>query len=165
MNIQIEKADYWNEKHRADIPMLLDAYAHDPMGGGNPLKETVKANLVSELAKRPYAFSVIAYVDGEAAGLANCFEGFSTFACKPLVNIHDIAVLPEYRGLGISQKLLEKVEEIATEKGCCKITLEVLGNNAVAQGAYRKFGFAAYELDPEAGSAQFWEKKLGTAHI
>ncbi|WP_345990598.1 GNAT family N-acetyltransferase [Sulfurimonas sp. HSL1-2] len=163
MNIQIVKADYCNEIHWADIPMLLDAYARDPMGGGQPLKETVKASLVSELAKRPYAFTVIAYADGKPAGLANCFEGFSTFACKPLVNIHDIAVLPEYRGIGISQKLLEKVEEIATEKGCCKITLEVLGNNAVAQAAYRKFGFAAYELDPAAGSAQFWEKKLDLA--
>ncbi|MHC3994431.1 GNAT family N-acetyltransferase [Thiomicrolovo sp. ZZH C-3] len=160
MNIETVKADYSSDKHRADIPMLLDAYARDPMGGGKPLGITVKANLVTELAKRPYAFSVIAYADGEPVGLANCFEAFSTFACKPLVNIHDIAVLPEYRGLGISQKLLEKVEEIATAKGCCKITLEVLGNNAVAQNAYRKFGFAAYELDPEAGSAQFWEKRL-----
>ncbi|WP_345971402.1 GNAT family N-acetyltransferase [Sulfurimonas sp. HSL1-6] len=160
MNIQVVKADYSNEKHKAEIPMMLDAYARDPMGGGKPLDDVVKHNLVTELSKRPYAFSVIAYADGEPAGVANCFEGFSTFACKPLVNIHDITVLPKYRGLGISQKLLEKVEEIAAEKGCCKITLEVLGNNAVAQGAYRKFGFAAYELDPKAGSAQFWEKKL-----
>ncbi|UFS63729.1 GNAT family N-acetyltransferase [Sulfurimonas sp. HSL-3221] len=160
MNIQVVKADYSSEKHKAEIPMMLDAYARDPMGGGKPLDDVVKHNLVTELSKRPYAFSVIAYANGEPAGLANCFEGFSTFACKPLVNIHDITVLPKYRGLGISQKLLEKVEEIASSKECCKITLEVLGNNVVAQGAYKKFGFAAYELDPEAGSAQFWEKKL-----
>ena len=95
-----------------------------------------------------------------AAAVANCFEGFSTFACKPLVNIHDITVLPQYRGKGISQRVLEKIEAIARSKGCCKITLEVLGNNTVAQSAYKKFGFGAYELDPKAGSAQFWEKKL-----
>ena len=33
-------------------------------------------------------------------GLATTFEGFSTFAAKPLINIHDIAVLPDYRGRG-----------------------------------------------------------------
>ncbi len=162
MYLEIVTADYTNPKHTAAIPMLLDAYASDPMGGGTPLDEAVKRNLVHELSKRPHAFSILAYADGEPAGLVNCFEGFSTFACKPLVNIHDITVLGKYRGLGISQKLLEKVEEIAISKGCCKITLEVLGNNAVAQGAYKKFGFGAYELDPEAGSAQFWEKKLST---
>lgn len=160
MKIEVVQADYADEKHRYEIPMLLDAYASDPMGGGTPLSPDVKHNLVSELSKRPYAFTVIAYVNGEPAGLANCFEAFSTFACKPLVNIHDIAVIAKFRGLGISQMLLEKVEEIAQSKGCCKLTLEVLGNNAVAQGAYKKFGFCAYELDPAAGSAQFWEKKL-----
>ena len=160
MKLTVVPADYTNQKHQAEIPMLLDAYASDPMGGGVSLREAVKRDLVGELAKRPYAFSVIAYVDGEPAGLANCFEGFSTFACKPLVNIHDITVLGKYRGKGISQKLLEKIEEIAVAKGCCKITLEVLGNNTVAKNAYKKFGFGAYELDPEAGSAQFWEKKL-----
>jgi hypothetical protein len=25
-----------------------------------------------------------------AVGLVNCFEGFSTFACKPLVNVHEL---------------------------------------------------------------------------
>jgi len=56
--------------------------------------------------------------------------------------------------------LLEKVEEVACSKGCCKITLEVLSNNEIAKCAYSKFGFAGYELDPEAGSALFWQKKL-----
>lgn len=160
MKISVVRADYANAGHAAAIPMLLDAYARDPMGGGMGLAEKVKKNLTHELAKRPYALSLIAYVDDEPAGLLNGFEAFSTFACEPLINIHDIAVLPEYRGLGISQKLLEEVQEIALEKGCCKLTLEVLSNNSVAQGAYRKFGFSAYELDPEAGKAQFWEKKL-----
>jgi ribosomal protein S18 acetylase RimI-like enzyme len=160
MKIEVVQADYANGKHREEIPLLLDAYASDPMGGGQPLDAYAKRHLVDELSRRPYAFSVIAYADGEPAGLANCFEGFSTFACKPLVNVHDIAVLSPYRGLGISQKLLAKIEAVAASKGCCKLTLEVLGNNAVAQRAYKKFGFAAYELDPEAGSAQFWEKRL-----
>ncbi|WP_340677047.1 GNAT family N-acetyltransferase [Paraglaciecola sp.] len=162
MVIEIVKADYKNDKHKTDIPALLNAYATDPMGGGKPLAEDVQRNLVNELAKLPHAFSVLAYVDGKAAGLVNCFEAFSTFACKPLINIHDVVVLDTYRGRGLSQLMLNKVEEMAVAKGCCKVTLEVLSNNTVAKSAYLKFGFAGYELDPQAGSALFWQKTLSS---
>ncbi|MGD8711331.1 MAG: GNAT family N-acetyltransferase [Thiohalophilus sp.] len=160
MNIEILKADYSNKAHEKAIPMLLDAYARHTIGGGKPLKDSVKSRLVSELAKLPHAFSVIAYVDGQPAGLVNCFKGFSTFQCRPLVNIHDIVVMDQFRGIGLSQKMLDKVEHIAREEGCCKLTLEVLDNNKIAKSAYRKFGFAAYELKPEMGTAQFWQKLL-----
>ncbi len=160
MKIEVIKADYSDEKHRKEIPMLLERYAMDAMGGGKPLDSTVKDNLVGELAKLPHAFSIIAYADGQPAGLVNCFEVFSTFSCKPLVNIHDVAVLEEYRSKGISQKMLDKVEQIAKLKGCCKITLEVLSKNEIAKSAYQKFGFSGYELDPQAGTALFWQKPI-----
>lgn len=160
MNIKIIRADYLNKQHNQEIPMLLEKYAADAMGGSTKLSETVKNNLVSELSKLPHAFSVIAYADCQPAGLANCFEVFSTFSCKPIVNIHDVVVLDEYRGNGVSQRMLEKVEEIARARGCCKITLEVLSKNDVAKSAYEKFGFSGYELDPEAGSALFWQKLI-----
>lgn len=160
MNISVQLANYQNPNHAQAIISLLNAYAYDPMGGGHSLPQTVQATLVGELAKRSFALSFIAYVDNKPAGLVNTFEGFSTFAGKPLINIHDIVVLPEYRGLQISQKLLQAVEKIAIEKGCCKITLEVLQGNIAAQNAYRKAGFAGYELDPKMGQALFWQKKL-----
>lgn len=160
IKIEVFKADYLNDQHKKDISALLDKYAIDPMGGGKPLSEKVKDNLVTELSKIPHAFSVIAYVDGKAAGLINCFEAFSTFLCKPLINIHDVVVLNEFRGNGISQKMLSEVEEIAKSKGCCKVTLEVLSNNEVAKSAYSKFGFSGYELAPKAGQALFWQKNL-----
>ena len=160
MNINIIKADYSDGKHGAEIPMLLNLYASDPMGGGAALSCHVLTNLVAALAEIPHAFSVIAYVDNKPAGLVNCFETFSTFACQPLINIHDVVVLGEYRGLGISQKMLAKVEEIARSKNCCKITLEVLENNHIAKSSYKKFGFSGYELDPKTGAALFWQKAL-----
>ncbi|AKJ42424.1 GNAT family N-acetyltransferase [Pragia fontium] len=160
MNINISLVDYTNPQQAQDLAELLDNYARDPMGGGEPLTPEVKANLTKELAKLPHAFSVMACVDGKPAGLINCFLGFSTFAAKPLVNIHDVVVSKDFRGLGLSQKMLEKVEQIARDRNCCKMTLEVLEGNKVAQGSYNKFGFDGYELDPEMGKAVFWQKKL-----
>lgn len=48
-----------------------------------------------------------------------------------------MAVVPKFRGLGLSQRMLHKVEDIARQRGCCKITLEVLEGNAVARACSR----------------------------
>ena len=163
MKPEIIQADYQNPRHAQDLRLLLDSYARDPMGGGAPLPAAVLEQVVAELAKRAHAFSVLAYVEGRAAGLANCFEGFSTFQARPIVNIHDMVVQPEFRGCGVGQALLGRVEEIALGRGCCKLTLEVLGGNGRAQAAYRRFGFEGYALDPQVGQAHFWQKTLPAA--
>ena len=160
MSLRVCRADYANPVHAEALVSLLDAYANDPMGGGEPLKDFVKVNLVKALAARPQAFSVLAFVGAQPVGLVNCFEGFSTFACQPLVNIHDIAVLPEYRGQRVAEKMLALVEKIARERGACKLTLEVLQGNVGAVRLYHRVGFASYQLDPAAGSAQFLQKWL-----
>lgn len=160
MNIELITADYSNLQQGQDITYLLEDYAADQMGGGKSLTTFVKQNLVKELSKIPHATTLICYVEKQPSGLLNCFEGFSTFKCQPLINIHDVMVLKEFRGLGISQLLLNKVEEIARNKNCCKITLEVLEGNEIAKNAYRKFGFEGYALDPAMGNAMFWEKPL-----
>ncbi|KOY02629.1 GNAT family N-acetyltransferase [Pseudomonas nunensis] len=158
--ILVLQASYTNPVHAEAICLVLNSYAEDPMGGGEPLDAEVLRQLPAELAKRPYAFSVLAFVGGEPAGLVNCFEGFSTFACRPLVNVHDVAVVPKFRGLGLSQKMLQKVEDIARQRGACKITLEVLEGNDVAQASYAKFGFAPGMFDPAHGRMLFWIKAL-----
>lgn len=160
MTIEVIQVDYTNPLHEKDLIQLLDEYSRDPMGSGKPLKDETRQKLASELAKIPHASSFIAYWEGQPAGLINCFETFSTFACKPLINIHDLVVSSQHRGKKISTRLLEAVEKKARERGCCKITLEVLEGNTLAQSAYKKFGFSGYELDPEMGKALFWEKSL-----
>ncbi len=158
--IEVFQADYANPRHGEALLRLLEAYASDPMGGGAGLSEGARRGLLRALAARPEAVSVLARVDDEYVGLANCFEGFSTFACRPLLNIHDLVVLPAYRGRGLAALLLEAVQGIAEARGCCKLTLEVLEGNRAARAAYRRFGFRGYELDPDFGRALFWEKKL-----
>lgn len=158
--VLVLQASYSNSVHAEAIGYLLNQYAEDAMGGGQSLSVDTRQQLAIELAKRPHAFSVLAFIAGEPVGLVNCFEGFSTFACRPLVNVHDVVVIESARGQGISQKMLAKVEEIARQRGCCKITLEVLEGNEAAKGAYRKLGFADYQLDPQMGRALFWQKAL-----
>jgi len=56
--------------------------------------------------------------------------------------------------------MLDKVQAVARDEGCCKLTLEVLEGNESARIAYARCGFTAYALDPAAGHAQFWQKEL-----
>ena len=158
--IDIVRARYHDPVHAAALVDLLDAYARDPAGGGASLSDFVRANLIGQLAARPFVFSVLAF-DGDApVGLVNAIEGFSTFACKPLINVHDVVVLPGYRGRGIAAQLFAEVETIARERGACKLTLEVLSGNRAARTLYEKLGFDDYRLDPAMGHAQFMQKWL-----
>lgn len=157
---EIIRADLHNRHHGEALVALLDAYARDEMGGGAPLADEVKANLAQALAARSGAHVLLAWVDDQPVGVATCFEGFSTFACRPLLNIHDLVVHPAHRGRGIGKALLAGVERLARELDCCKLTLEVLEGNKVAQAAYKASGFEGYELSPQVGRALFWQKKL-----
>lgn len=161
--VEIVQADYLNSRHAQDLGYLLNHYARDPMGGNAALPGEITENLARELHKRPYAFSVLCYVNDEPAGMVNCFESFSTFAGKPLVNIHDVVVVKQFRGQKLAERMLEKVEEIARERGCCKLTMEVLEGNLPAKRVYQRMGFAGYELDPAMGQAVFWQKPLKDA--
>ncbi len=153
-------ADLKKERYAQDFMTVLNDYAEDPMGGGAPLTDFVKHNLISKLVNLDNHFVVLCYVDEQIAGISNCFYGFSSFKAKPLINIHDFAILPQFRGRGLSKVLLEKVEDVARQNDCCKITLEVLENNDKAKRVYQAFGFEGYELNPEMGKAIFWQKNL-----
>lgn len=54
--LSITLADYRDPRDAADVVALLDAYARDPMGGAEPLRDDVKARLTDDLAKnrRPF---------------------------------------------------------------------------------------------------------------
>jgi ribosomal protein S18 acetylase RimI-like enzyme len=162
--IEVRRVDYAHPGDAQALVQLLDGYARDAAGGGQPLAEQVLQGLPAALQQRPQAFSVIAWAqqDGGAVpvGLVNCFEGFSTFACQPLVNVHDVVVAPGWRGQRIAQRMFALVESIARERGACKLTLEVLAGNTSAMALYLREGFAPYALDPAMGQAQFLQKKL-----
>jgi ribosomal protein S18 acetylase RimI-like enzyme len=159
-SIDVRTVDYRDAAQAAALVDLLDAYARDPAGGGTPLDAAVLEGLPAALAARPQAFSVLAYDGEHAVGLVNCIEGFSTFACKPLVNVHDVVVLASHRGQGVVQQMFALVEREALKRGACKLTLEVLSGNAPALRAYEREGFEGYQLDPAFGHAVFLQKKL-----
>ena len=135
-----------------------------PTGNGQPMSDALRWRLPAGLRRRPQDSATLPLPgdDGgqRAVGLINCVEGFD-LRRPALLNVHDIvvqglpptghrrALLPARRGGGPLQR------------GCCKLTLEVLEGNHGARRAYLDFGFEGYQLDPAMGQALFMEKKLG----
>ena len=158
--IAIVEANLDNPQHQDAIVHLVDVYARDPMGGGKALPEEVRIALIPGLQRHPTTLVFLAYHSATPVGIAICFVGFSTFLARPLINIHDLAVLPTYRGQGIGRRLLEQVAAKGRALGCCKLTLEVRADNHPAQRLYEAVGFnttASY-----GGAVQVWflEKRL-----
>lgn len=139
-SLEIIEADLKNPEHGESILKVTNEYARDPMGLNEPLPDQVSETLIKKMRNFPCSLSFIAFFEGEPAGVANCFYGFSTFNAAKLINIHDLAVSPSYRSKGIGEALIAAVEKKAKEENCCKITLEVREDNR-ARSLYERLGF------------------------
>jgi len=158
--IRIVEANLSLRADQEAVLAMVDAYSRDAMGDGKPLDPDVRAQLIPGLRRHPTTLIFLAFDGDQPIGVAVCFIGFSTFAAKPLINIHDFVVLPTSRGKGIGRHLLEAIETKAKELGCCKLTLEVMDKNHQAVRLYQAAGFERYALQEEAGAAIFMSKPL-----
>jgi GNAT superfamily N-acetyltransferase len=159
-NIRYFQADLDRPDHQAAVLAMVDAYSRDPMGDGAPLSAESRERLIPGLRAHSTTLVFLAFEGDTPVGVAVCFLGFSTFAAKPLVNLHDVCVVPTHRNRGVGRGLLAAVEARAREFGCCKLTLEVLDQNHRALRTYLAAGFQRYTLQPGAGEAIFLTKPL-----
>jgi len=156
LDVDVVAAELAEPAHQRAIVELLDMYAREPTGANQPLTEETRRRLIPGLAAQSNGCHFLAFDASHAIGLAICFFGFSTFAARPLLNIHDLAVHSEYRGRGVGRALLQAVERAARAAGCCKLTLEVRSDNRSAQALYRSVGFGPGA--DESLDMQFWSK-------
>jgi ribosomal protein S18 acetylase RimI-like enzyme len=145
---------------RRAVTELVDAYAQDPLASRQRLPDEVRARLADGLRNHPTTIVFLAIDKGKPAGVAVCFLGFSTFAARPLINVHDLAVLAGSRRRGLGRLLLRHVEMKARELGCCKVTLEVREDNSAARALYRHVGFDDARFGGDTAPVQFLEKQL-----
>ena len=143
--VTIRDADLERASDADALFAILDAYAREPGGQNAPLADEARQALVPGLRAHPHTFVLLACVGERPVGAAVCFFGFSTFAGRPFLNVHDLALLPAHRGRGLGRALLDEAERRARARGCAKMTLEVHQTNTGAQRLYRDFGFAGWD--------------------
>ena len=149
------QANLNNEEHCAALLQLLNDYMLDEMGIGLPMPKDLGPKIIKGLKNNPAYIGFFVCIGNDFAALANCNLNFSTWKAKPLINIHDFIVSPNFRNSGIGLFLLNEIANYATENGFCRINLEVRHDNFKAQNLYKRAGFK--ECSPPN---YFWERNL-----
>lgn len=86
-----------------------------------------------------------AVVDGNAAGTVALIE-----MIDDAFELAKMAVSPNYRGLGLSNLLMDACIEYSRDQGKRRIILESNTKQVAAIKLYRKFGFVETPLDPNS---------------
>lgn len=95
-----------------------------------------------ELKENKLARYIVAEVDGKVVGYGGIWlilnEG----------HITNIAVLEDYRGKGLGNRILEGIIWSCIKEDIDRMTLEVRKSNIVAQNLYEKYGFISSGIRP-----------------
>ncbi|KPU26906.1 30S ribosomal protein S18 [Caloranaerobacter sp. TR13] len=97
---------------------------------------------VKEVNQNKLAKYIVASIEGKVVGYGGVWiivdEG----------HITNIAVHPNFRGLGIGNLLVEGLIGTCRERGINRMTLEVRKSNNIAKSLYKKYGFKEYGIRP-----------------
>lgn len=90
--------------------------------------------------EKPVVEALVGEVEGETVGFALYFTNFSTFLAKPGLYLEDLYVRPAHRRSGLGKALLNRLAQIAVERGYGRFEWTVLDWNEDAIRFYEKMG-------------------------
>jgi GNAT superfamily N-acetyltransferase len=88
---------------------------------------------------QPQFEAILAFVDGEPAGVALFHARFSTWVGRPCMYLEDLYVREHARDRGVGRRLMARLAAIAVERGWGRIDFQVLDWNP-ARGFYDRLG-------------------------
>ncbi len=103
--------------------------------GGSFETPWTRTHFRDELKNADLSVPRLALFDGQVVGYT------VTWIIVDECHLANIAVHPDFRGLGIGRVLLEDVLELARDRSCGKVCLEVRRSNKTAIRLYESFGF------------------------
>lgn len=101
-----------------------------------------EAAYLEACAKDEYAYLVAIGDEGNVLGMCGLIIG------PYEAEVMNVAVHPDFRGLGISNKLMEALLDLGKKRGVSEYTLEVRVGNQAAIHLYEKFGFVGEGVRP-----------------
>lgn len=93
---------------------------------------------------------VVAEVEGEVVGFANCVVHENTWETQPVCYLEDLFVAPGQRGHGVGTALLEWLRNAMRAEGWARLYWMTKADNAQARRVYDRFaeadGFVRYVI-------------------
>ena len=126
---------------REDVPLILD-FIKRLADYEHLLDEVIATEEILELwiFEKKKAEVLIGEEQGFPVGMALFFHNFSTFLGRAGVYLEDLFVIPEKRGKGYGKALLQKLAQIAVDRGCGRLEWWCLDWNESSIDFYKKLG-------------------------
>ena len=83
---------------------------------------------------------LLAEAGGKSVGMALFFHNFSTFLGRSGIYLEDLYVSPANRGQGCGKAILQKLAQIAIQRGCGRLEWWCLDSNIPSIAFYRSMG-------------------------
>lgn len=93
------------------------------------------------LGSDPWAFGLVADVDGVLAGYAILYRLYRAQTGERGMDLHHLYVEPEWRAAGLGRMLIHEAIGMAERAGCSYMTVKAEADNRPAQRFYRSNGF------------------------
>lgn len=127
------------------VDLILELAAYEQLlDEAEPSAELLREHL-SEEALTGCEALIAETNDGTAVGFALFFHNYSTFLTNAGLYLEDLFVRPTYRGEGIGFALLQRLAQIAQERGCRRMDWAVLDWNTEAIEFYEQLGAEALD--------------------
>ena len=131
---------------RRDIPLILN-FIKELADYEKLLDQVVATEEILDewIFGKDKAEVIFVMEDDLEVGFALFFHNFSTFLGRAGIYLEDLYVKPEYRKKGYGKALLEKLAQIALERGCGRLEWWVLDWNTPSIDFYKSLGAEAMD--------------------
>jgi len=108
-------------------------------------RELLARSVTAALADDSRALILVAREGGHSVGVAFVSFQSSLERGGRIAWLEELYVLPDRRGAGIGSRLVQATLDVARERGCMSVELEVESSHARAAHLYRRAGFRPLE--------------------
>lgn len=153
----MEKYDLiFRSAQKEDVPLILELIKE--LAKYEKLEHEVVATeeiLEEWLFEKKRAEVIFPVLDGQVIGYALFFHNFSTFLGRAGIYLEDLYIRPEFRGNGYGKAAIQKLAQIAVERGCGRLEWSCLDWNQpsidfyLSLGAEPMKGWTVYRLTGE----------------
>lgn len=130
------------------LALLEDAFAEEFEGAGTESIAVQRQVRTAGWTQQPGIRHLLTLLGARFAYYVAVYRGrvigSTAIGGGRLLVVSSVAVLPEFRGLGIGEALMELAHRYAVEQGRDRVALDVLAHNTPAVRLYERLGYAEY---------------------
>ena len=124
------------------LRFIRELAAYEKLDGQVVATEELLREWIFEKGKAEVLFPL---ENGVEVGFALFFHNFSTFLGRAGLYLEDLYISPEYRGKGYGKATLQKLAQIAVERGCGRLEWSCLDWNQPSIDFYLSLGAVPME--------------------